>query len=436
VTAKRFLSPPPEATLGLVIRLLFEQKPRAIGPACAWPAKKGMRYAVGQAGMRKRARPPTNRKLTGAFRALLVATSFSALSAGIAHAEELRDLNARILDNTQDVELNLLYARQAEKEGQLRLALAAYERVLINNPENEEAQRGYTRVRRIIEPAYRSFRAELGVEWDSNPFNTADWDKESYSTYWRVSGVDERRIGSQRWRTHLNLDGKIEQEIEELNYGRIAIQTGPILDMAPNLAANPAAGVAVASLDDSYYYTEANLSVTFEGQRDGVSFWTRGRVGYRSYAEDAAADEGPQAEIAAGVSIPRIATQRDSLTLSPWARWSAVEGSTFDAFNSEATPGEYAEYGIDASYQIQFNGYVRVAAGVLAYDRHYTNSEVAAGKQRRDVYVSPQATLTFQNIMPCQCAVNVTWRWRINDSNDPVADYEARQISAGFAVRF
>ena len=121
--------------------------------------------------------------------------------------------------------------------------------------------------------------------------------------------------------------------------------------------------------------------------------------------------------------------------LTPWARWSGVEGTTFDAFNAEATPGEYVEYGLEANYIHQVNDYVIVSAGVLAYERHYTSTEIA-GEDRKDSYVSPQLTLTLQNVLPCQCAVNTTFRWRTNESNDPVSDYEARQASVGFTVRF
>jgi hypothetical protein len=386
-------------------------------------------------GKKTKAQTRAARELTRTCAALLLASSITALSTAMAHAQDLDDLNDRILDDAGNVELNLQYARLAEEQGKLRLALAAYERVLINNPDNEEAQRGFARVRRIMEPAYNSLRVEAGVQWDTNQLNLADWDEETYSAYWRVSGVDERRLGSERWRTNLNFEGEIVSEIKELNYARLAAQTGPLKDIAPNLAAHPAIGVAVAALDDSFYYAEANASLTLEGHRDGVSFWARGRAGWRTYAEDAAAEEGPQVEVAAGVSIPRIVAERDSLTLVPWARWSGVEGSAFDAFNNEVTPGEYSEYGIDANYQFQFNDHVTVSAGALAYDRTYTNTEIG-GETRRDFYVAPQATVSFQNIMPCQCTLNLTWRWRVNDSNDPAAEYDARQVSAGVVARF
>jgi hypothetical protein len=32
--------------------------------------------------------------------------------------------------------------------------------------------------------------------------------------------------------------------------------------------------------------------------------------------------------------------------------------------------------------------------------------------------------------------LNLTWRWRVNESNDPAAEYDARQVSAGIVARF
>src|SRR5262245_55908471 len=84
-------------------------------------------------------------KLGGLCQALLVAASVTALSAGAAQAQgdDLAALSQQILDNPTDVSLNLRYAEAAEAAGKPRLALAAYERVLINDPSNVEAHQGY-----------------------------------------------------------------------------------------------------------------------------------------------------------------------------------------------------------------------------------------------------------------------------------------------------
>src|SRR5262249_52798950 len=146
------------------------------------------------------------RTIRGLCRVLLLAASVSALSTGVAHAQDnLSDLNNQILDNPQDVSLNLRYAQAAEAAGKPRLALAAYERILINDPHNEEARRGYERVRRTLEPGYTVTRVEVGVRSDSDPLNLRNG--QDATTYFaNATLVDERTLGPSRWRTIFNAE--------------------------------------------------------------------------------------------------------------------------------------------------------------------------------------------------------------------------------------
>src|ERR1700682_235703 len=60
----------------------------------------------------------------------------------VAAADDLARLNAEIMNNPTNIELNLRYARAAEESGQLDKALPAYERVLAYDPTNAEARSG------------------------------------------------------------------------------------------------------------------------------------------------------------------------------------------------------------------------------------------------------------------------------------------------------
>src|SRR6185436_5131629 len=135
------------------------------------------------------------------------------------------------LANPQDAALNLQYARLAEEQGKLRLALAAYERILINNPDNVDAQHGYERVRRILEPTRTSFRVEFGEQWDSNPLDSSVEDDSAYTTFVNGTWSDERRFGARRWRTLATFQVEVTPEIDELNYGYFGVSTGPIIDL-------------------------------------------------------------------------------------------------------------------------------------------------------------------------------------------------------------
>ncbi len=364
-------------------------------------------------------------------RVLLLAVSVSALTAGIASAQDnLSDLNNQILDNPQDVSLNLRYAQAAEAAGKPRLALAAYERILINDPNNQEARRGYERVRRALEPGYTVTRVEVGVRSDSDPLNLRDGP--DATTYFATATlVDERTLGPSRWRTILNAAIENTPDIDILNYGYFGAQTGPIIYLSPHTALLPSIGGAISELNGEQYFSETNVGLTLEGRGDGFSYWWRTRFGWRDYGEGFTAEDGTYAEMVAGFSKPNLFSSRDALIVTPFVRWSDIDGSVFDFFTfSEVSPGHFFEYGLDANYNYQLTDHVLLTAGAMAREREFHNAN------RSDVYLAPSASVTFQNILPCTCDLKARYQHRDNDSDDAFATYDADQWSLSLIARF
>ncbi len=374
------------------------------------------------------------RKIGSLCRVLLLAASVTALTVGTAQPQDLADLNRQILENPQDVSLNLRYARAAEETGQLRLALAAYERILINDPSNADARRGYERVRRLIEPPYTITRIEAGVRWDSNPLNVDVGEEEAATAYAQATIVNERRLGAQRWRSVVNAQVEHTPDIDELNYAFLGAQTGPLYRAGPHKAALPAIGGGIASLDGDYYFGEINAGLTVEGRSDAFSYWWRVRGGWRDYGEDSTAEEGPYAELIGGFTAPRFLSERGTLVLIPWARWSDVEGSAFDFFD-EYAPGQYVEYGIDAEYRHRLTDRLSIAAGARVREREFDRTTIGPST-RSDTYFAPSASVTLTNVLPCACDVRARYQHRDNDSNDAAAEYEADQVSLSLIARF
>lgn len=374
-------------------------------------------------------------KTSALFRAFLVAASVTALSIGVAHAQQASDLDGlgqRILDNPQDVSLNLQYAAAAEAANKPRLALVAYERILINDPTNEEARRGYERVRRAIEPSYTITRAEIGARFDSNAVNVNEDSfgetPDSTTYYGRLMIADERELGGRRWRSIANLTLENNDELEQLNYGYLGAQTGPILYMAPHIAAIPSVGAGVAMLADEHYFSEAFASLTVEGRATGISYWARARVGYRDFAESdvgLVSDSGSYFELQGGLTKPYLLNERDTLTVHPFARWSSIDGDMFSF-----TPGSYTEYGVDVNYNFQLTDHVQLSAGAFLREREFD------GFDRTDTYVAPQASVTVQRLLPCDCDVRLQYRTRDNDSSDFNYSYDAEQVTFGLTTRF
>lgn len=382
-------------------------------------------------------------KINALCQALLIAASVSALSVSVAHAQQagdMGDLADRILSNPTDVDLNLQYARAAEAAGKPRLALATYERILINDPSNEEARHGYERLRRQIEPGYTVTRLDVGARWDSNALDIHDFGfgnpEESTTYYAKLMVANEHEFFGTRWRSILNVDLEDNADIDALDYDFLGVQTGPILYAGPHLAVIPSIGGGAAWLGGDHYYNEGNLSVTIEGRAAGTSYWARLRGGYRDYDPDntffgTVTDQGAYAELQAGLSKPRLFSERDTLTVSPFVRWSDIDGDVFDYYIFDyLSPGKYLEYGADVNYTYQLTDHLQASVGALVRKRDFADSS------REDNYVTPQVSVALQRALPCDCDVRLQYRYRDNDSNDLLSDYHADQVSLQLTTRF
>lgn len=371
-----------------------------------------------------------------------------ALAAGAAHAQQggdLENLNEQILNNPQDATLNMRYAQAAEAAGKPRLALAAYERILINDPSNDEARRGYERVRRAMEPGYVVTRLEAGARWDSNALNSNEdvfsplADEREATTYFaKMMVASEEEFLGWRWRSIIGADIEKTPDLDVIDYGYVGAQTGPIIYSGPHLALIPSVGAGVSWLGGNQYFSEAHLSMTLEGRTTGASYWWRLRGGYRDYNEDeffffttTPTDKGPYAEFRGGITKPRMIFERGTLLVAPFVRWSDVEGSIFNFWIFDnLSPGSYFEWGADVNYNYQLTDRIQLSAGALVRERNFNESI------REDVYVSPQASVTFSDMLPCNCDVVVQYRNRDSDLNDFTADYNANQASLSLRARF
>src|SRR5688572_4814547 len=114
--------------------------------------------------------------LRGFFRAIkyaLLATAIATVTSPLAvlaqDDAELRRIFEQILQDPGNPGLNLRYARLATERGDIRKALAAYERILAQDPTNEEAKAGIRRIQRELEPSITRVTLQLGGQYESNP---------------------------------------------------------------------------------------------------------------------------------------------------------------------------------------------------------------------------------------------------------------------------
>lgn len=372
--------------------------------------------------------------------ACVIAGLLLATAPGTARADELARLNALILRDPTNIRLNFEYAREAERTGELKWALVGYERILVNDPTNEEALSGLERVRRKLQPDITQFIVEFGAAWESNPFYVPTGARGEWEFFARLLIRDERRLGDVRWRTVTTAVGEVHRDNGDLNYGYFGMMTGPILDLPrSDIAIHPAIGGGVSYFSQHPYYREAIAAVTFEGFLEGAFQSVRVRGAFRDYDNFFPSTQGFYGDVVGKFARPNVFVENDIVILSPWARLSGIGGSGINVNFDEVQVGRYFEYGGSIGYYRRVLEWLTLAADFVVFQRLYAvqmNLVDGTELRRRDLMLSPGVIIILHNLIREQADFRIDYHYQHNDSNDPTRPYINHLFTAASVVRF
>jgi hypothetical protein len=373
------------------------------------------------------------------FRYLLLVGALSLAGAPRAAADELEALHRQILRQPNNAELNLRFARVAEASGHLRWALAAYERVVINDPGNLAAQSGLQRARRALQPDVTLMTLQLGGRYESNPRYYLPPRRAEAQALGSAALLVERAFNGLRWRTNAFAAGLAHQRESELNYGIAGADTGPVVDILPGWSMHPAIGGRAAYYDHRYYYSEGALSATFDSTLYGIYRSVQLRGAYRSYADFFPSSEGFYVEARGRVAIPNALGPGSVAILSPWVVWSDIAGnaSVVTPIVTELQPGAYLEWGGKAEALRSVTNWLVVGLSIAASVRDYrTDIVVSTGDKREDTIVIPGASFTFPNLFASRHDLRLEYQYIRDRSNDPTKTFEDHIATASIVARF
>lgn len=355
-------------------------------------------------------------------------------------AAELARLNTEILRHPTDTALNLRYAALAEALGKPRLALSAYERILVYEPQNAAAIAGVSRIRKGLQPNTTKYVLALGAKYESNPLllPSSTPVKGEGQFFGDLNVRDERRIGGFSWRTLADVDGIAHGTDTVLDYAHAGAMTGPVVDLLPGLQVNPALGGAGAYWDSHPFYGEAAASATFETYPSGAYEAVMLRAALRDYDSFFVPQhDGGYVEAIGKFTIP-LAVPDTAFSLAPWVRWSEIKGpiGVVPAF-ATIEPGDYTDVGarIEADYSPV--DWIVLGANFAASERYYRN-EFATGTttERRDTTWAPGATIIFPHLVDYQTDLRFDYKYISDRSNDPNFTYVDRIVTVTVLRRF
>jgi hypothetical protein len=271
-----------------------------------------------------------SRRIVSLARNLLVACNLAFPS--VATAQEDSDLRRSFDDVLRDrsgVAPNLAYARVAIARGELRKALAAYERILARDPANEEALAGRARILRELEPNTLRLFVSVGATYQTNPrhANISNSATDDFSYGARVALIDERRALGLRWRTEADMYAIQYTSFHDLDIGSAAARVGPMIYFDNFRRVHAFVGASYNWLARRTFFVEPTVGLNFEIDDLGPFRGVLVRGGYQFIGQHLTTRDGMFVEIIPRFVWPDLVSRGAVLSVSPYWRYNGVVGS-------------------------------------------------------------------------------------------------------------
>jgi len=362
------------------------------------------------------------------------------LSAGAQTADELYE---RLLSDPDNAELNLKFGKAAEREGNPRHALAAYERASRGSPDNAEAYRAYERQRMLLSPPITSIEASFGATYSSNVRQAADrFDQPSDGALGLDLALQDRRtVGPVRLRTLGAINAEFHGDETDLNDIKAKIWTGPLVRPAEDIELHFAGGGGLRHFDDGLLYTEGSLRAEVAFLGDEPPQLITLYAGYRNVDEAAGTSrrDGYFINLAGRFSRLNIAVPGDGVFVQPLIGFSNGDepNPKLAGFNAAETVRDAIDYGARVAYfRPIVKGVVTGGVGARLHQTQFRQSLPSSGKDRRDTRLEGTAHLIFDDLIEDNIDLRFDYRFEHNDSNDSDEDFDNHVLSSRIVWKF
>ena len=156
--------------------------------------------------------------------------------------DALRAIFLRLIKNPADLEVNVLYAKLAEKRGHIGRALATYERLALLDPKNKRWKDNIERLRDLARPPETTIAAVFGGRFDVNGPVNADGvgNRAEYNASMVLTLDHKRSVEGRKYQATglLFADGNFKFEASDLIL--VALQVGPLFKISKSWQLRPA----------------------------------------------------------------------------------------------------------------------------------------------------------------------------------------------------
>jgi hypothetical protein len=362
---------------------------------------------------------------------------------------ELDRLFQAVMANPGDVQANMAYGRAAERAGLIRKALAAYERVVTNHPDNAEARAAYARLSQQTEPASTRWRVSLGTLLESNS-STTNGRSPATNPGRRTGGptdgaavssirvTDDRNIGGQRWRTNGLLYGELHAKDRSTDFDQVGIETGPQYVLDNGWLWRPQLSLETGFLNYGYLFSSVGL--ISELQFKGLDPVRSSRLQFSRVKFDEG-DKTRDAWVLAGrteFAWEDVGFKGAFVSVEPFFAWYRAESFTQEE--------RYWSYGFNASYGIPvaqgFMGFARLYAipefsvEMRPYSGRETMPAAVDKGNRSDWRIVPGLKFVGTQFMELPLTAVLAYDYDRTRSNYNAYDYDNHRVMLTFVYEF
>jgi hypothetical protein len=345
----------------------------------------------------------------------------------------------RFLENPTDLQLNILYAKDAEKRGKIDTAIATYQRMKFLDPNNNRWKENIDRLSDLSQPPKTNIAAVLGFRIDSNGALNSDRDvdidgnrAEHYGSI-VLTLDDERKMGSLKYQTTGQIYADSNHNDRSSDLILAALQFGPLLNISKSWKLRPALLFDRLATDrqkrESFSYSAGTLFNFYN--LDGnplrttnislyyVNFW----------------NETPGKDAWVFTSSGELEYQGlkpgDKLNLSPHITFNGARGGK----GSDGFRDQYYEIGLAIEYNSEVLENLEMGPTFFYYYRNYTDFEPGGSTKRNDHNFNIGLQATVINIIP-NIIILATYSFERNKSKLATETYRNHSIGISFVKAF
>ncbi len=345
----------------------------------------------------------------------------------------------RFLENPTDLQLNILYAKDAEKRGKIDTAIATYQRMKFLDPNNNRWKENIDRLSDLSQPPKTNIAAVLGLRIDSNGALNSDRDVDIDGNRAEHNGSivltldDERKMGSLKYQTTGQIYADSNHNDRSSDLILAALQFGPLLNISKSWKLRPAVLFDRLATDrqkrESFSYSAGTLFNFYN--LDGnplrttnislyyVNFW----------------NETPGKDAWVFTSSGELEYQGlkpgDKLNLSPHITFNGARGGK----GSDGFRDQYYEIGLAIEYNSEVLENLEMGPTFFYYYRNYTDFEPGGSTKRNDHNFNIGLQATVINIIP-NIIILATYSFERNKSKLATETYRNHSIGISFVKAF